>query len=74
MPESYISKNVLCPFYHKETQNKISCEGVSKDSSLNVIFTSIEKRKNYEKRFCCADYKQCYIVRMLLEKWDDKTK
>lgn len=73
MPESYISKNVRCPFYRKEKQNKISCEGVTKESSLNLIFPSIEKRKHYEERFCCADYKRCYIAHMLIDKWE-KTK
>lgn len=69
MPESYMSKYVLCPFYRKEEKNKICCEGIEKDTSLNLIFLSVERRKDFEKRFCCADYRRCYISEMLSKKW-----
>ena len=70
MPESYMSKDVLCPYYHKEIQNKICCEGIDDDSSIHLNFVSGKRRIEYEKAMCCRGYDMCLIAQALNKKWD----
>lgn len=70
MPESYLSKDVLCPYYHKDVQNKICCEGID-DGTIHLNFTSAQKRIAYERARCCTDYKLCPIAQLLDRKWGE---
>jgi hypothetical protein len=71
MPESYMSKDVQCPYYHKDVQNKICCEGIDEDGSIHLNFTSGKKRIEYERAMCCNDFRLCLIAQALNKKWDD---
>lgn len=67
---SYIAKDVVCPYYKKEDGVKIACEGFDDDSSIHIIFLSAKKRRIYQLRRCCYDYKKCPIAKMNDEKWE----
>jgi hypothetical protein len=44
--------NVKCPFYRQETAVKICCEGMTKQSSTHVVFTSLEGKKEHKNKYC----------------------
>jgi hypothetical protein len=71
MPESYMSKDVQCPYYHKDVHNKICCEGIDEEGSIHLNFTSEKKRIAYEREKCCKDYKQCMLTQMLDRKYSE---
>ena len=37
MPESYLSKDTKCPYYRKDVQNKIVCEGIDEDGTIFAV-------------------------------------
>ena len=71
LPESYLSKDVKCPYYRKDIQNKICCEGIDYDGTIHLNFTSLKKRTVYEKSVCCGNYKLCPIAQVLDKKWGE---
>ena len=66
-----IAKYVLCPFYHKEDNTKICCEGTDNDNVIHLTFVSWKKRMDYETKNCCKDYKSCKIAQMLYKKYEE---
>lgn len=69
MPESYLSKDTKCPYYRKDVQNKIVCEGIDEDGTIHINFSTTRKRAAYQKIKCCANYKACPIAQILDRKW-----
>ena len=70
MPHNSTKKaDVLCPFYRFDDckTKRIVCEGVVDRSTLAQTYLY---KRGYEKQmriFCCKNYKNCEIYRMLLE-------
>ena len=50
----------------------MGCEGITEDCFTRIVFKSEEKKKEHEKIFCNACYKNCEIYRMLMKKYDDE--
>lgn len=67
----YISKYAVCPFYHKHEPNRICCEGVSAENTINLVFTDTKKLKEYTTVFCndMNGYKNCAVCKMLERKY-----
>ena len=68
---SYISSNVLCPFYKNSIfkYQTIYCEGVQDGTSTHLSFADKGRMKEYIKSFCCNDYQKCLISQMLYQKY-----
>ena len=66
------SKYVVCPFYHKSDTNRIFCEGVSDNNTLNLVFGSRKEMADYEKCFCddMDFHRECLLYQMLNKKWE----
>jgi hypothetical protein len=64
------SKFVKCPYFHKFETNRICCEGVADKNTINVVFESPGRLKEYTKTYCyqIKDCHQCLVCKML----DDK--
>ena len=62
---SFISKFVLCPFYREDSTQVIRCEGVEKNTAINITFGSSKRHREYMEAFCCNKYKACIVCRML---------
>lgn len=65
-----VSKAVVCPFYKYHTRTSsheryISCEGISKDTSVNLLFGTREELTEYRKCVCesLTCYSSCPIYR-----------
>lgn len=70
----YISKYVVCPFYHRNDTNRIVCEGVDKTNTLNLVFETKENTLEYERHYCddMDRHKECLLYQMLTKKWEEK--
>lgn len=65
------SKEAKCPFYRKEDQYKVFCEGVNNISSINLNFPSRKECRAYKKEYCNSNYQKCSICKMLYDKYKD---
>ena len=69
---SYWQAYVQCPFYrHDDGRQRITCEGVTDDSSLAMLF---REKKGYLTQmtvFCCQNYTKCELYRLLMEKYEE---
>lgn len=63
-------EHVLCPYYKRDTQQSIHCEGVQPGSGLRLGFKSQKKLKLYKQRLCRREWAQCMIAKMLNRKYD----
>ena len=63
-------KEVKCPFYKGMTMQGISCEGLTDDNILKLMFASPEKRKTYCKKYCRTQYNHCEIFKLLEKKYE----
>lgn len=67
--KAFVSKEVVCPFYRKETATAVFCEGVEEDTSIKLIFPSTQKKDEYRYRCCKAWKSKCRIAQMLADKY-----
>ena len=66
----YVSKYVICPFYHNEEALIIYCEGVDDKTVIHLAFGKKEDKQEYKKALCCsAKYGKCLIADMLDNKY-----
>lgn len=72
MPLRYEDKFALCPYYHTNENRKIKCDGVEETASMHSIFKSDTAKKEYMKKYCCADWKKCRYARMMNAMWEEK--
>lgn len=61
----YISKSALCPFYKREDQQMIICDGVYPNSSTHLAFGNASECLEYKRKHCRKDYNECEIYSML---------
>ena len=64
-----ISKEVVCPYYHSEEQQKILCEGVNNFTSIHLTFGGRTHMATYKREKCCKEWKSCMIAQMQNKKW-----
>ena len=62
-------KSARCPFYSNDGEKSIYCRDAMSDSALSVFFES--KSEVYAKHYCCSNWTDCTIARMLWAKYDD---
>lgn len=68
---SYMAKNVKCPYYGKEDDVKIHCDGVEEGTFIHLVFASPSMRRNYQLDVCCDDYESCPIAEAHRRKWEE---
>ena len=72
-PNKYVSKYVVCPYYHKHDGLRIFCEGTNSKNSINVVFGDMKEQKRFGIRFCNSieGCKQCIIHKALDTKYGE---
>lgn len=69
---SYKQVFVRCPFYKwDDGKKRITCEGLTDDSSLALIY---HRKCEYEQQmsvFCCEHYTKCEVFRLLSRKYEE---
>ena len=71
MPRTYNEGLIMCPFYKSMAQKSISCEGITEECIIKLLFTSPAKRDMHRKVFCDNRYKNCELYRMLEAKYEE---
>ena len=66
-----VSKNVKCPFYLKHDGGKITCEGLSDNNTIHLVFGTPAERAKFMRTHCFSiqDCHTCLLHKMLYEKW-----
>ena len=65
------AKDAVCPFYHRENSEKIFCEGLSKETSIQLTFSTVRALKAHRNVFCCGfNFIGCPIAKMLWDIWE----
>lgn len=69
----FISKYAVCPFYHRNDTNRICCEGVEDNNTINIVFGAKQDMLAYEKHFCdnIERHKKCLVYQMLNKKYEE---
>lgn len=70
MPYNYDDKNVRCPFYQYERDNKIYCEGLIKNSVTSTNFKNKSALKEHKNGICSEAYKDCPLYKALTKKYE----
>ena len=70
--KSFVRREVLCPFYHREEDRRLFCEGPEADIHLQLNFPRRKAFEGYLHRLCCLDWDRCRIAQMLEQKYDEQ--
>ena len=63
--------NVICPFYVKEAEKSVSCEGFYEGNTLMMRFPSKESKLEFMKKRCeTKDYSSCMLAAALIKKYE----
>ena len=73
MSKRYVSKEVDCPFYRSEGNQKIYCEGVQDGTAIHLAFASSKTMQEYKETYCCEDFGYCLIADMLYSKYEEES-
>lgn len=71
MSTSYRDALIKCPFYKESAKKSISCEGLTEDSIIKLLFNSPKKMVMHCRIFCEHRYKACEIYNMLEKKYEE---
>lgn len=71
--QRYVSKEVVCPFYHKEEATRILCEGFCKSTTLQVSFNRREQLGLHKERHCNSfkGFPQCPLYSVINKQYED---
>lgn len=67
--KSYVRREVLCPFYHREEDRRLLCEGPEQGVHLQLIFLRRKSFDEYLRQYCCRDWDRCRVADMLERKY-----
>ena len=68
---NYGGENIKCPFYLRESEYTITCEGVETGTELATKFPSEKTKKEYQKHKCYHAKNGCALMRMLEKKYEE---
>ena len=77
MPTSRTDVRVKCPFYlydessSKQKKQRITCEGLTKDSTLVLNYRFKKDLHIQLETFCCRFFDRCEVYRMLMQKYEE---
>lgn len=62
---------IICPYFQRESEQKISCEGVVKDSTTLLKFCSEEEKRRHRRMYCQSyEYEKCPLAKILHRKYE----
>lgn len=71
MPRTYNEGLILCPFYVSMATKSITCEGITDDCILKIIFKDSTQRDKHREIFCDRHYRKCEIYGILEKKYEE---
>lgn len=63
--------NTVCPYYQRESQYTISCEGLVEGADAVQRFTKEEDKEKYQQKECYRYPNDCPIARLLDRRYRD---
>lgn len=72
--KQYVSAYAVCPYYRKEENLKIFCEGYLEGMGITLTFADVTECRLHKKYLCqnIERYKKCPICKMLDENYIEK--
>lgn len=68
MPKSAV---IICPYFQRESEQKIACEGVVEDSTTLLKFCSEEEKRRHRRMYCQSyGYEKCPLAKILRRKYE----
>lgn len=67
---SYISADVVCPFYVDDNGVRIRCEGLDSAQYTHRIFKDVLQKKAFMEANCCKYKRGCSIARAIEKKYE----
>ena len=64
------SSGVLCPYYRREGNTYISCEGFAPGAQTQVGFMDPHRRQQWQEVYCMRQYHLCPIAYLLAKKYE----
>lgn len=68
--KSHVRREAMCPYYRREEQRRLFCEGPEEGVELQLIFARPRAFVNHLRRYCCRDWDHCRVAEMLERKYD----
>lgn len=70
----FVCGKVECPFFKdiRSQKQRIVCEGVKKDTLITLSFGRKSSMQYYIEKYCCNNYKECRIAKMLYQKYNNE--
>lgn len=68
---NFDERKIKCPFFQTSAKQSISCEGITEDSIIKLIFTTQKRMKLHRQVFCGNRYQNCEIYSMLEEAYEE---
>ena len=70
--QHYVSKEVVCPFYHKEVDNRIFCEGFCNTCSMQITFNRRDQLITHKDTHCNSfkGYKRCPLFPVINKQYE----
>ena len=67
----YEAKLVKCPFYKRNENNRIVCEGLDDDNKLHLVFSNPIAKSKYMQEHCYSlrACQYCLIHNVMYAKW-----
>ena len=67
----HISKYAVCPYYHKQDDHRIYCEGTDPKNTISIVFGEKYEQKKYENTYCNSiqGCRKCMIHKALDTKY-----
>lgn len=72
MPRTWDNADAICPFFQTSGIKMVTCEGVTADNMVCVLFQDTKKRLAWRRTFCDRDYKKCEIYKMVMKKYGEE--
>ena len=69
--QDHRAAEIKCPFFRGHTHLEISCEGITDDTSVKLMFQRKETRILHEDIFCMCRYQNCELYRAINEKYEE---
>ena len=63
---------VQCPFYKSQDAQIVYCKGMEEGNPVHNAFSTPQKRKEWQMKYCRTDYKACWICKAHLEVLSEK--
>ena len=71
MPRTWDNADAICPFFETSGIKMVTCEGITDDNRLCILFADTKRRLAWRRNFCDKRYEDCEIYKMRMKKYKE---